>query len=321
MSNVLIFSDLHIEKQSLTECSLILDEIVSLCKTHKLDLVEDLGDTFDVIKPESECLDLFSNFIKKINIPIRIIAANSHESTSSEESIMNHFSILHPNVTVVKEWNDDKMYLGHFMVNESLKGKYGGTCSKNALVQYSKVFLGHQHSWEHIEPNIWQIGSVRYISFDEVKDPSKKVVLIKNYGQKDENIEFLDLKSPYPMTQVILSLDPSSTPKRVTLAGSVGANSGVFSEIIGLQAVLDELSAKTKVKVIFKDFKGYRDFLPLIKTYKDKFVIFKEHKDFILELKENKEKNILPLKDRFESWALTNKIEVEVKNILLEELK
>jgi DNA repair exonuclease SbcCD nuclease subunit len=102
MNNVLFFSDLHITQSSLKECILILEEIGSLVTQCNVDTIIDLGDTFDSLKPNSIELDVFATFIRRINRKIIILAANSQESTTQEESILNHYGILSKNVVIVK---------------------------------------------------------------------------------------------------------------------------------------------------------------------------------------------------------------------------
>jgi hypothetical protein len=158
MKNILIAGDLHIDQSSLEECSLILNEQKELIKKYKVDTYIDTGDTFDFLTPNSDELDLFSNFLKDININSIILAANSHESTTPESSIINHFGILNNKVKVVKEFTDKKIYIGHFGLVESKLQKYGATKSLKDFSKYEKVILGHFHSYEEVSKNCVQLG-------------------------------------------------------------------------------------------------------------------------------------------------------------------
>jgi len=339
--NILIFSDLHINKNELQECSVVLDEIIEICNVNNIEQVISLGDTFDKINPESECLDLLANFIIKLNRPMIIIAAQSHESTTPEESILNHFGLLNNNIKVVKEYIDTThMLCGHFVLNES-KINYDAKKSKNDFVAYKYVFLGHQHTFEIIKPNICQLGSCRYVDFSEVDDFKKVICIIEDYQKDTEKTHFLGLKSPYPIKDIHLrQIYDKNTPKSplqgtiseedsrqiassaqiVKSAGANPLNPGV-SVAIGIQ-VLDKLDPKTKVRVIFHDFDSYTQFINKYDFYKNKFVLFKDKKEFIISdnthlrgLTEMKS-----LKEVMEDYLVKTKVNDIIKRVLLEEL-
>lgn len=204
MNNILLFSDLHITQSSIKECISVLEEIGMLANKYNCDTLIDLGDTFDNLKPNSLELDAFATFIRRLNKKIIILAANSHESTTQEESILNHYGILSDNVTVVKEFKDSThLYCGHFSIKESLVN-YGAKLSKEAFKDYLYVFLGHIHSYSIIKPNIVHLGSCRFVDFSEAQDKHKIVALITGYNTEQEGIHFMKLKSPTPMLEVLL---------------------------------------------------------------------------------------------------------------------
>ena len=310
--NLLIFSDLHIKKNELIECALVLDEIIMLVNKYKVDSVYDLGDTFDTLKPESECLDLFSHFIKKLNKPLTILAANSHESSTPEESVINHFGILHHNVKVVKEYVDGEyMYLGHFTLTES-SINFGATKKAEEFNKYKYVLLGHQHSLQAIGKNIMHLGACRYIDFAESQDKAKVVLLIENYKEKTEKTHILGLRTNYPMQDIYLDPKGEKVPLRASLAKS--------EEEFG--SILDNTDTKTKVRVIFKDFDTYSKVINSLSTYKNKFILFTERKDFIMNsnLVLTKKEDI-SLKESLIKYLEDNKVSADIKNILLGEIK
>jgi len=204
MNNILLFSDLHITQSSLKECALILEEIGMLANKYNVDTLINLGDTFDSLKPTSAELDVFATFIRRLNKKIIILAANSHESTTQEESILNHYGILSNNVQVVKEYKDgNHLYCGHFSIKES-KSNYDAKLSKEEFKNYLYVFLGHIHSYQLIPKNIVHLGSCRYVNFDEAEDKAKIVALITDYGTETEKVHFMKLKTPIKMIEIIL---------------------------------------------------------------------------------------------------------------------
>jgi hypothetical protein len=309
MNNISIFSDLHIRPRDLKECSSILDEILLLSNEYKIDHVYNLGDTFDNLYPTSPELDLFSNFLMNLNKPITILAADSHESTTFEDSIMNHFGILVNNVKTVKAYRDrDELYLGHFIVKEAKKGKFGATVSKDELKNYKKVFLGHQHSNEELG-NVVQVGSVRWVSFDESEDKAKYVYIIKDYGQPNEKTLKIALKSPYPMKTIYLG----GTERKDLIRAGFSQNS------THLRAILDKIEPKCKVRVVFQDFEGFKEFLPYYQSYEDKFILFKDKKEFLSKPSiEIAKKEKIPIEEALKKWMIEKNIDPEIQQILLE---
>jgi len=311
--NILIYSDFHIKNSELKECELVGNEIISLCKKYNVTKVISLGDNFDTSKPSSLELSFFASFLKTLNCEVILIAANSHESETPEDSIVNHFGILSDKVTVVKEYQDgDHMYCGHFTLVES-KYSFGAKHSKNDFKNYKYVFLGHQHSYEIVKPNICQLGAVRYVDFAESQDKAKVVCLIENYGEDDkEKVSFLGLKYPFHMVDVTLSPDG-----KITQPGSIVAQSEEE-----FKAILDKLDSLTKVRVIFKDFKSYTQVINSLANYKNKFLLFKEKKEFLIS--ENNDiclsKETVDIKESLIKFLEEQKIDKTIKNILLEEI-
>lgn len=326
--NYLIFSDLHITQDSLEECKAILEEINMLIIKHNVDTVINLGDTFDNLKPTSKELDLFATFIKQLNKKIIILAADSHESETHSISIINHFGILNEMVQIVKEFKDgNHLYCGHFILSESDKN-YDARLSKNDFKGYTYVFLGHQHNYQLIKPNICHIGSTRFVDFSEAQNKTKIVCLITDYNEEKEQVQFLKLKSPIPMEEIELSKNEQfkgvstddSTKNRGSISQLKGKNTLNLSQCLGY---LDKLNPKTKVKIKIKDFDSYKMFLSLEYKYKQKFVKFIRENDFEL-ISENTSKSVkteISLKSSFEQFAQEYQIDNEIKNILLKELK
>lgn len=308
MKNYLICSDLHIREQDLEECSLVSDEIISLCDEYKITEVFNAGDTFDNLIPDSRSQDLFALFIEKLNRPITTIIAQSHESTTAEDSVLNHYGILSDKIKLYKEYKDrNNLYIGHFIVKEAKKGKFGATVSKEDLKQYKKVYLGHQHTNQEFD-NIVQIGSCRWIDFDESEDKGKYVYIIQDYGVKNEKTNKIKLKSAYPMIDLTLDLNAQNTPYTA-------------SNLPYLRGILDSLPEKTKVRVIIKDYSLFREFLQYEEIYKKKFVVFKVKKDFVIDNVVIAKKENLPLKELLVSWMDKNKVDEQIRKVLLGEIK
>jgi DNA repair exonuclease SbcCD nuclease subunit len=354
MKNILIYSDLHINLSSLKECILILEEIGMLVNKYNIDTLINLGDTFDGLKPSSQELDIFATFIRRLgpNKQHIILAADSHESETKEISVLNHYGILADNVRIVKEYKDQNhLYCGHFVLTESNKN-YGAKISKESLKDFAYVFLGHQHSYEIIKPNICHSGSTRWVSFDETKDNHKIVTLISDYGGEKEEIHFLGLKSPIKMVEIILNsnnnnnlqekdlkntlkidLQASNSCKNENVDKDTLASESKVSEgetPINLRQIdlvcqkLDKLDPKTKVKVKIMDFQSFREFLPFVNKYSSKFEIFKYTTEFEViteKVQNDTNKEMTTFKENFTSWLHQQNVDQKIKDILLKEIE
>ncbi len=332
MQNILLYSDLHISQSSLKECILILEEIGMLANKFKIDTLINLGDTFDSIKPNSQELDIFANFIRRLGTDKQhiILAANSHESESEEISILNHYGILSDNVKIVKEYIDNNhLYCGHFSIKESSKN-YDAKLSKIDLKQYRYVFLGHIHSFEKIKPNICHLGSARYVHFDEAKDKQKVVAIIADYQTDKERVYFQRLNSTIPMQQLYLSKNNQNVEvkqvesTKIINPGASGAKIQAQTMTVGeITQYLDKLDPKNKIKVIIQDFESYRTFLPLEWKYKEKFVVFKRENDFELvsDNRVDRAKSETNLKQSFEEFAKEKNVNSDIKKIIEGEIQ
>ncbi len=311
MKNILLFSDLHISKESLKESIIILEEIGMLANQYNCDTIIDLGDTFDNLKPTPQELDIFATFIKRLNKKLIVIAANSHESESKIDSVLNHYGILSERVTIVKEFIDEnRLYCGHFSIKESVKN-YDANLSKDDLKRYKQVWLGHIHSYQIIKPNICHLGSSRYVNFDEIND-KKVIAIITDYHAENEKTRFLALKSPISMKQV--SISDLSEKGQPTLSGEKSVEETI--------EYLDNLVEKTKIKVIIRDFFSYKKWLTLSipKSYDKKFVKFIVENNFTVInsvlSSDNTKKEILNLKESFNNFCDEKKIDNEIKDII-----
>jgi DNA repair exonuclease SbcCD nuclease subunit len=325
--NILFASDLHIIESELTEINTIFDELLIIKDKYCVNKLILAGDSFDKVNPTSKELDCLSTFLKKINLSTIVLAANSHESTSQTESVVNHFGILKDNIKVVKEYIDDnKLYVGHFIVSQSSKN-FGATVDATTLKQYRYVILGHGHTHEMSNSNWCQLGSIRYVDFGEDPKIAKMIAVCSDYEAPKPKWKFIALNSPYPMINLELqknvilegSNDVSEQEKVVPRAPDK-SKSSIFDSISSISAFLDQLDPKTKVRIVFKDYNLWRSFLPISETYKTKFFKFVEKKDFIIANIQNVTKENKSLKDSLIKFLDTNKIEESIKKILLEEI-
>ena len=326
--NILFATDFHILESDIPEIETIFEELLILKDRYAINALMILGDSFDKINPTSKELDCLSSFLKKMNVPTILLAANSHESTTETESVINHFGILKDTITVVKEYHDNnKLFIGHFIVNSASKN-FKGTIDAKSLIKYQFVILGHGHNYEMINPNICQLGSIRYVDFGEDPKIPKMIGICEDYEARNPNWKFIPLNSPYSMINIELGqkadLGGSSSMVESKIAlprSSDKAKYPIFNDISALLAYLDQIDPKTKVRIIFNDYSLWREFLPLSESYKSKFFKFVEKKDFIMSsnLVVAKQENIT-LKESLLKFLETNKVPEEIKKILLEEI-
>jgi len=328
--NLLIFSDIHIIEKDLSEIEVIFEELLFIKNKYNIHKIIIAGDTFDKINPTPKELDYFSEFLKKLDIPIILIVAKSHESISPTETILNHFGILNSKLQILSEYKEnEKLYVGHFIIKQSSKN-HGGTVDKQQLKDYTNVLLGHGHNFELIKPNICQLGSIRFFDFGEDSSLDKRVAICENYNTNNEKWQFLALNSPYPMVSLQLGKELKNNPiandlskEKVAGTGKENAFLGDFEAIPDLNAYLDELDSKMKVRIIFTDYELWREFLPHYNKYKEKFFVFRDKKDFLISeitpISAKSEKQ--PLKESLLKFMKDNKIEKKIQDILLEEIK
>lgn len=90
-----------------------------------------------------------------------------------------------------------------------------------------------------------------------------------------------------------------------------------------LKAYLTLLSPNTKVRIIFTDFISYKAILNDLPEYRTKFIMFKEMKNFNIseQLIASKTDTNTDLIASLKEWLEKNKVDDNIKNILLKEIK
>ena len=290
----LIFSDLHIRKDCLTECSNILNEVVDLAKEKEVDLVINLGDTFDNTNPGNESLDLFAKFIEELPKPLINIVAYSHESVEETNSILNHFGILNKKACFYPySYSVDDVLFGHFMLQESLYG-FKEKESLKSLDKYKAIFLGHQHSYQEMNKAI-HVGSCRYVTFAEEKDTKYFIVFDLESGA----IEKIKVKSCIPM--MVIDVEGMDKEPEEVLT----------------------LPKKLKLKITFSSKDWYKKYIPYFQKFEQHFKKFSHQ--LILDNVETgvaTANNIgLSFADEMVEWIIKNVTDEEVKRALLSEIK
>jgi DNA repair exonuclease SbcCD nuclease subunit len=193
--------------------------------------------------------------------------------------------------------------------------------------------LGHQHSREIIKPNICQLGSVRYVNFDEAEDKNKVVALITDYKTEEVRVRFLPIFSANPMKTIDLEAksilnddlkETNDTLQSEESKSQAQSSSKKTFSLIECQEILDSLPSNTKVKIRIHDFESFKQFLSLVSRYISKFSVFKYETDFEIISPINQkciEKETKTFRETFVKWLEDQEIDNQIKDILLKEVK
>ena len=286
---ILVIPDIHIEEKAISEISNIIFEITSI----KADIVVQLGDFYDKNRPTPYELKfgttIAQTLVDKYGKVIILSGTGKHD-------ILNNTSIIEylESVGVIvakKDFVYNNILFGHFMLHES-KLEYGtGKCGIKDLKKYKYVFLGHQHTPQKLADNIFHVGSIRYVNWNEVNDEYKRVYVIE-----DDKVTEIPLKSPIKMVDV---------------------NS--------IEELPNEKLKNCKVRLVISSFNQFKKSIDKLTYWKDKFVEFKTKLDFEQDLntsktsieKANKQKKLQDIIDE----GLRNVKDKEVRELLQQQFK
>ena len=245
----LIVGDLHIEERAIPEITSIFDnDIVPLVAGNHFDRIIQLGDWFHFNRPTPLELKFSAELVQNLKIyfpEVIILSGNGEHDILHNESTVSHLASLGAK-TVMGDYIEDNILYGHFMVHESRMAFGTGRMGIKDLAKYQFVFLGHQHSPEVLgaEEAIYHVGSVRYVSFNEVTDRKGMIIL---EGRK------LTFK---PITHNIPMIDVTD----ITL--------------------LEAIHPMTKVRVIFNSFEEYKENASYVNKMGKRFFVFKIKMNF-----------------------------------------
>jgi len=288
MSKTLIAGDLHINERSILELSEIFEKDIFPIKA---DRFIQLGDWFDKNTPSPAELKFSAELVLKLKKQYKeviILSGTGEHDLLRGTSVVEHLESLGVKVIKGDFIENVDLFCGHFMLYESSLAFGTGKMGIGDLAKYDKVFLGHQHSpQEIVKNNIYHIGSVRYVSFNEVSDKKHVAVL------EDGKMSFIALKTSIPMLDVT---DVSQ---------------------------LEQIDARTKVRVIFNSFTDYKKNASYVNKIGRKFFLFKIKMNFAesnIINTSSKKMDICPKGNIIQEYL--NKIEdVEVRKLLEEQFK
>jgi len=289
MIKTLIVGDLHINEHSIPELTAIFEKDILFIEAHRF---IQLGDWFDKNTPSPAELKFSAELVLKLKKHYKeviILSGTGEHDVLRGTSVVEHLESI--GVKVIKgdfiEGTD--LFCGHFMMYESNLAFGTGKMGIGDLAKYDKVFLGHQHSpQEIVKNNMYHVGSVRYVSFNEVNDKKHVVVL------EDGKMSFIALKNSIPMLDVT---DVSQ---------------------------LEQIDARTKVRVIFNSFDDYKKNASYVNKIGKKFFLFKVKMNFeqskIIDMGSKKLDGIINKSNIIKDYI--EKIEdAEVRKILEDQFK
>lgn len=184
----ILFSDSHINKESIDELRDIFAEIM----TYEADRVICLGDFYDKKLLTSEELIFGTSIIKQfVDKYSDVIMLEGNHDKNTIKYIKDLGVKVFDSVVI------DNNYYGHFFVEESSKAFNSAKRSLKEFDQYGMVFLGHQHSFQSLSEKRIHPGSIYWVDFGEVEDTSKNIIILEN-----NDIDIIELTTPIPMIDV-----------------------------------------------------------------------------------------------------------------------
>jgi len=261
----LIFTDPHIDERVLEELEEIFQEIYSV--EEQADALYMLGDYFDKKKPTPREILFGTKWAVKFKKKFKTVMflEGNHDRTEDFSTVdyLEYFGIK-----ILSDLEENNIKYGHFMTNKSMMDYGTHKYTVKQLKQYDLVLLGHQHQPQEIDDSIVHLGSIRYLSFNEVHDKNKFMYILE--GKK---LNKIPLKSPIKMYEI--------SP------GNVEGHAG--EQIV-------KLPKKAKVRIVYSDYNIFKQDINLIPTWRKKFLDLKIKLDFEkpkIEFKETKEQKKL----------------------------
>jgi len=242
----LIVGDYHINEKAIPEIINIHKEIL----THDANEFIQLGDFYDKNKPTAKELEFgtsliadYKNKYKKVTL-----LRGNHEIVTKEFSAIDYLKYF--GINIVTGFIDiDNNYYDHIVLYES-KLEYGtGSMGLKDLLEYNYVILGHQHQPQELGPKRHHLGSIRYVSFNEVDDLTKYIGILD-----EDKFDLIPIKSTIKMKKIY------------------NINQ------------LPNIEPDNKVCLVIGSFEQFKNDINLINQWKDKFVDFKLKLDYKEEI-------------------------------------
>jgi len=243
----LIIPDTHIASEYLDELDEIFEEVFQI----KADQCIHVGDFYNLNKLNPEELAFGTELAQRLNKHYKLVymlSGNGRHEWLNGHNIISYLESIGIRVKGMEmelEIDGKKCFFGHGMTNQS-RMEYGShEYTVKELRKYDIALLGHQHQFQHIEGNIYHIGSIFYQHFNEATDECKYVAMIE-----DGKLTFIPLKSPIKMYDVHDAKELPNIPK------------------------------KAKVRLVIKSFEEFKKQVDNFGKWKDNFHTFQYKLDF-----------------------------------------
>lgn len=252
---ICVIGDIHTKENDIEEIELVLQEIFDECLKRKINKFFFLGDIFDRKRPSPIEYDFVTKWMRKFQIhgSVTIVSGN-HDAVTDKNTALDfsrHFGIILENDKCIKVIGDKSIYLGHHATDQGDEFVKDKNYKLKDLKKFDLAFLGHLHNFHKLADNVIHLGAIRKCNFGEIDYPQPRIALI---NEKDLKIEYLELKSPFPMKDVsvteikkIVKFGGSQSKIRLVLKG--------YEEFLGIIDDLPKISKNFYNFTVKHDYK------------------------------------------------------------------
>ena len=287
---VAVYGDLHITEKSIPEIKEIFEEIYF---NKDFDRVIFLGDCFNRKSPTSKEIDFFTWLITEMlkKGEVDIVVGNHEESAKTTNALqyLQHIGVtLHQGESLVM-LGKFKLGIGHCFFDQGEEFCRDGRFKVEELSKkYDLTLFGHFHKFHKYCDNVYHLGSIRRISFNELEAGVPKYAILT---PESGSVDFCDVQTAIPMAEV------DSVSKAL------------------------KMPPRTKLRLVFKSFEKYLKNVNKLPELKKKFHTFKIKHDYTQKVEKKKVvkkgKSFSDIFNKFLKETVKNK---EVKNLIQESL-
>jgi len=287
---VAVYGDVHIDEKSIPEIKEIFEEIYF---NKDYNRVVFLGDCFNRKSPSSKEIDFFTwlitEMLKKGKVDIAI--GNHEESTKKTNALqyLQHLGVsLHHGESLVM-LGKFKLGIGHHFFSEGEEFCKDERFNVDKLSKkYDLTLFGHFHKFHKYCDNVYHLGSIRRVSFNELDAGVPKFAILT---PESGSVDFCEVLTAIPMV-----------------------------EVTSVKEAL-KMDSRAKVRLIFKSFEEYLKNVDNLVKLKKKFHTFKVKHDYTQKIEKKtvkkKGKSFKEIFNKFLKETVKNK---EIMTLIKESL-
>lgn len=278
---VVVYGDIHITEKSIPEINEIFQEIYFSKDYNKVIF---LGDCLNSKRPTSKEIDFFTWLITKMlkKGEVDIVVGNHEESTTTMNALqyLKHIGVtLHYGESLIK-LDKFKLGIGHHFFDAGEEFCRDPRFKVSELSKkYDLTLFGHYHKFHKYCANVYHLGSIRRISFNELDGG---IPLYAEICPETGSVSFCEVKSAIPMIEVKSVKEALSTDSRAKLRLVFTS----FSEYLKNVDVMLQLKKKFHTFKVKHDYKQKVEKKKVVKKGKSFKEIFNK---FLKETVKNKE--------------------------------